>query len=170
MWCQVSTCTHSAIDFEAISHVGLRTDGQLALVFSSTDEGIVWDVFESRIRRFLPEDPAVLDRFIAREGFLNVNYGFGNGKYRIIGVHHNFPLVEHRNLELGIAVDPPLNTVTLYSIRTGQPATILPCESLTGDWAVGSFADDGSIAAVVAESAATFFAADDTQRVPPANH
>jgi hypothetical protein len=161
MWRQISTCTHSAIDFEAISHVGLSTDGHLALVFSPTDEGIVWDVFESRIRRFLPDDPAVLDRFIAREGFLNVDYGFGNGKYRIIGIRHNFPLVEHRDLELGIAVDPPLNTVTLYSIRTGQPVIVLTCESLTDDWAIASFADDGRIAAVVDESAATFCTADE---------
>jgi hypothetical protein len=73
MWRHISTCTHRELDFEQISHIGLRTDGEFALIFSCGDEGIVWDVCESRVRRFLPKEKQLFDKFIAREGFLNLN-------------------------------------------------------------------------------------------------
>ncbi len=157
MWNHISTCTHSELEFEQISHVGLRTDGTYALIFSSGGEGIVWDIGGSRIRRFLPDDQPALERFISREGFLNVDYGFGNGKYRVFGDQYSFRLVEHEGIGLGIVVDSPLETVTLCSIYTGQPLIVLPYQHSTCDWVLGSFSDDGSIAAVVEHSAVTFY-------------
>ena len=158
MWRQISKCTHSEFDFEQISHVGLRTDGEFALIFSSGEPGVVWDIVQSRIRRFLPDDLPVLDKVISREGFLNINYGLGNGKYRIFGDEHSCPLAEHLGLGLGMAVDVPLEAVTLFSIMTGEPAIVLPYQGSTCDWVVGSFSDDGSIAAVAEQFAVTFYA------------
>lgn len=158
MWQTIGTCRHEDIEFADLSHVGLRTDGALALIFSSANEGIVWDVFESRIRRFLPREEGVLDNFLSREGFLNVAYGLGYGKYRIIGEQFNEPLVEHEDLGLGVAVDGPLGSVTLYAIASGSAAVVLPYENAGGDWAVASFCDDGNVLAVLDETTAAFYA------------
>ena len=156
MWRQLSACATSELEIGDIAHVGIRTDGEVALILAADETGVAWHVLESRIRRFLPKEHRLLDRFLARGGFLNLNYGFGAGTYRVLGFRHNFPIVEHPDNGLGVTVDSPLQILSLYSCRSGLSVASFPVDT-PGDDVRASFSDDGRVCIVVQRTSVIFF-------------
>jgi hypothetical protein len=106
----------------------------------------------------LPEEQNILERFVSREGCLHLNHGIGNGKYRVIGEVHNFPLVEHVDTGLGVAVDIPLESITLYLVKNNAVTIVLPYKSMTNDVVAATFSDDGTTLAIAETRAVTFYA------------
>jgi hypothetical protein len=158
MWRFASRCCAIGLRSSGIEDIGLRTDGRFALVFSREETGIVWDVQGGCVRRLLDiQDVQVVDRYLERQGFLNMNYGVGAGKYRLLGFNYKFALPEHAGNCLGIAVDGVLQKLTLYATTTRMSVATLSHETVDADSAIVSFADDGKTLAVVERSYAAFF-------------
>lgn|GEM_PF-6914842 len=156
-WNTIGTFTGKDVGFKTFSHVGLKTDGFLAILVSGNGETVLWDIYSGEWLGYLPNDGHVVDQFLSREGFLNLNLGAGKGKYRVFGDRFNNPLLEHLGFGLGIAVDEVVQTIFLYSLKTDQKEYEISYTPQTNEPLLTSFYHDGMTIAIFESSQVTFF-------------
>jgi hypothetical protein len=95
-----------------------------------------------------------LEEWVA-DGYIQIDEGPAKGRYRVIGVVHNHPILEAEGVK--ISVDLRNKDLILNDSSTDQLVQKLRYESLSGDWAFASFSDDASVIAVLVPYRITFF-------------
>ncbi len=135
-------------------HAGLSSDSSKCFVAATENEAyFVWDIASQQV--IWVEDGSTnetehpdLDEWLD-DGFITIDSGKAQGRYRIFGLRHNNALELHPTLDLRAEVDKVSCEVVLKSESGHTEQTRLRYESGLGGWAFASFSDDGDLLAVL---------------------
>ncbi len=152
MWVQIGIVKGV---YEYPQHGGLSADGRLFMLveYTGTDYLVIDVATQKKIwQSTLP----VLSEWI-RDDHVRIDEGPAVGLYRIFGLSEGSPLLVHPRTGLSLELDLEDSQLILrdpVTIQEAQRLDYAPSE----DWTFASFSDDGSVIAVLANHAVTFFA------------
>ena len=146
-WQRIGVCPAQE-NIERIWHAGINTDGTHLFISSVDDEYLVWDIVaQSTIWRDHehpnPDSLKCLYDWIV-DGHVSLDSPTLTDRFRIFGLHHQYPLLESR----GQTLETDTKNHNLV-IRDASGTQSLPFEAFSGDWAYASFSGNGNIIAVV---------------------
>ena len=164
MWKPLGSCPDWKVG-ERLWHAGLSDDGSLCFladcedcayaVISLPSRDVIWKQDTAVAESSYP--PPIQDRIDDR-GFIHFSHEGIAARFRIIGLHHNHPLLcdARTDGEISLSVDD-----RELAIRYPEsPEQRFQFEADSGDWAYASFSEDGSVILVLEPYYATFFGID----------
>ncbi len=148
--------------YEYPQHAGLSTDGRHFMLVEYSE--IDYLVVEIRTQKTVWHSDWMSGQYTApklaewiKDGFVEIAEGPAAGRYRIFGTRAGAPLLISPTMNLSLALDTDYDQLILRDATTlqkRQRLKYLPSD----DWTFASFSDDGSVIAVFANHAVTFFA------------
>jgi hypothetical protein len=166
-WQQIGGFQAPNYDYR-IEHVGLSDNGKHC--FMATDDNWkewIWDIQRNEVIWF--KDYSGADELLRPDLSEWITNGFYeplsdplHGKYRIIGLREDHPLLENSTYGVRIANITADGTTTatleLVDSKSGELMQLLEFADQSGDFAYATFTADGSILAAVTPYDVTFFA------------
>jgi hypothetical protein len=159
LWHKVGSITGA---YEYPQHAGISTDGRHFMLVEYTGEDyFVIDIHtQETVWRsgwiFGQHSVPPLGQWI-KDGFVEIEQGPAAGRYRIFGLEQGEPLLVDKTTGISLDIDDENSRLILRNMTTLQELQRLPYLP-SDDWTFASFAEDGSVIAVFANHAVTFFA------------
>lgn len=157
MWHRIGVCSETNIGDDRLWHAALSADGRYALVFSWSEECVLWDVFASRKVLEIGDEYPPLEEWLDSEGLIHLKSGPHQGRYRVFGIDHDRGKRTCPNFDLDIAIDCKRSSMIVKRLSTGEQLEALPYEAFSGDWAFCSLSENCEVIAVIEPYFVTFF-------------
>jgi len=147
--------------YEHPQHAGLSTDGRLFMLVEF--DGMDYVVCDLATREVIWQSDWTTPHYrltnledLIQDGYVEINEGSAQGRYRIFGTNEGAPLMSHPTLGIELEIDKVRSQLILRDTATQQELQRLYYRPTT-DWTYASFSDDGSVIAVFVTHDVTFF-------------